>query len=329
MTDQAHGSEQPAPTVPRRRVLQVTGAAVAGTAAGLVLPGSVSPSSAASPAPVAGTATTTRRFDGAVVAITGGTSGIGEATARAFAAEGARVTFCGRRANLGQAVERSIRGAGGDATYIRADVREPDSVRSFVDRTVRRHGRLDIAFNNAGIQINRPLQETTVDQWDDSMNTNARGAFLAMRYEIDQMLTQGSGVIVVNSSIGAMVGRPGLSLYQATKRALLALVASAALEYGSRGIRVNAIAPGIVDTAMIRPPGFDDATWASILQGLGAANVDGLGRVATPAEIASAVLALCSDDLAYMTGTTVPVDGGITAGRPIVVPDQTPADPPS
>jgi NAD(P)-dependent dehydrogenase (short-subunit alcohol dehydrogenase family) len=323
MTDQADATRDPVDTVPRRHLLYGTAAAVAGTAAGLALPGSASPSSPGEP-----TAQTTRRFEGTVVAITGGTSGIGEATARAFAAEGAQVTFCGRRANVGQVVERSIRQAGGDATYIRADVRDPDAVRSFVDQTVQRHSRLDIAFNNAGIQVNRPLHETTVDEWDDSMNTNARGVFLAMRHEIEQMLTQGSGIIVVNSSIGAMVGRPGLSLYQATKRALLALVASAALEYGESGIRVNAIAPGIVDTAMIRPPGIDDATWASLLSGLGAANVDGLGRVATPAEIASAVLTLCSDDLLYMTGTTVPVDGGITAGRPLVLPTQPPTGSP-
>jgi NAD(P)-dependent dehydrogenase (short-subunit alcohol dehydrogenase family) len=310
--------------LPRRRVLTTTAVALAGTAVGAALPESASAHAQSQPQP-----STTRRFEGTVVAITGGTSGIGEATARAFAAEGARVTFCGRRANLGQRVERSIRDDGGDATYIRADVRDPEAVRSFIDRTVRRHDRLDIAFNNAGIQINRPLHETSVDEWNDSMNTNARGVFLAMRYQIPQMLSQGSGTIVVNSSIGAMVGRPGLSLYQATKRALLALVASAALEYGAQGIRVNAIAPGIVDTAMIRPPGIDDATWASILPALGDANVDGLHRVATPTEIASAVLGMCSQDFVYMTGTTVPVDGGITAGRPLVLPEQPSGGPPS
>lgn len=147
------------------------------------------------------------------------------------------MTFCGRRANLGQAVARSIRQADGDATYIWADVRDPDAVRSVVDQMVQRHSRLDIAFNNAGIQVNRPLHETTVDEWDDSMNTNARGVFLAMRPEIEQMLTQGSGIVVVNSSIGPLVSRPRLSLYQATKRALLAFVASTALEYGESGIR--------------------------------------------------------------------------------------------
>jgi NAD(P)-dependent dehydrogenase (short-subunit alcohol dehydrogenase family) len=262
-----------------------------------------------------------RRFEGKVVIITGATSGIGEATARAFAAEGARVSFCGRRTALGRQVEQEIRAAGGDASYIAADVREPDSVERFVERTVRRYGRLDIAFNNAGIQTTALLHDAGVEAWDDSMNTNARGVFLAMKHQIPHMLRSGGGTIIVNSSIGAIVGRPNLPVYQATKRAILALVQSAALAYGEQGIRVNAILPGIVDTAMIRPPGFDDATWEQALVALGALNVDGFKRVAEPPEIANAVLALASDGLSYMTGASVPVDGGIVAGRPLQLPE--------
>jgi NAD(P)-dependent dehydrogenase (short-subunit alcohol dehydrogenase family) len=260
------------------------------------------------------------KFAGKVVLITGATSGIGEATARAFAAAGAKVAFCGRRANLGRDVERSIRAARGEATYIQADVRVPASVQQFVDSAVQRYGRLDIAFNNAGVQISAPLHNVTVEQWDDVLDTNARGVFLAMKYQIPHMLRQGSGHIIVNSSVGAIIGRPDLSTYQATKQAVQALVKSAALEYGEKGIRVNAILPGITDTAMIRPPGLDDATWRQALVYLGQQNVDGLKKVATPAMIAQGVLAIAADEFGYLTGTSIPVDGGVAAGRRMLIP---------
>ena len=277
---------------------------------------------AAAPGPAAAEGRGARgRYAGKVVQITGATSGIGAATARAFAAAGANVAFCGRRTALGQEVERSIRAAGGDATYIAADVRVPSSVRQFVDGAVRRYGRVDIAFNNAGVQVNADLDDVTVEQWDDLMNTNARGVFLAMKYQVPHMRAGGGGHIVVNSSIGAIVGRPGLSTYQASKQAVRALVQSAALEYGVDGIRVNAIMPGITDTPMIRPAGLDDATWDRAKVALGQLNVDGLKRIASPDDIARAVLALASDDLAYLTGAAIPVDGGIVAGRRMLLPD--------
>jgi NAD(P)-dependent dehydrogenase (short-subunit alcohol dehydrogenase family) len=262
------------------------------------------------------------RFAGKVVLITGATSGIGEATARAFASAGAKVAFCGRRANLGRDVERSIRAARGEATYIQADVRAPASVQQFVDGAVQRYGRLDIAFNNAGVHISSPLHNVTVEQWDDMMNTNARGVFLAMKYQIPHMLRQNSGHIIVNSSVGAIVARPDLSTYQATKQAVQALVKSAALEYGEKGIRVNAILPGITDTAMIRPPGLDDATWRQALVYLGQHNVGGLKKVATPAMIAQGVLAIAAEEFGYLTGASIPVDGGIAAGHRMLIPAQ-------
>lgn len=292
-------------TVGRRVVLAGAGAAAVAAAA---TPGEARAAEAAG-----------GRFAGKVVLITGATSGIGEATARAFAAEGAKVAFCGRRVALGRAVERSIRAAGGEASYLAADVRIPASVQQFVDRAVRRYGGLDIAFNNAGIQISAKLHEVTVEQWDDVFDTNARGVFLAMKYQLPHLLA-GGGQIIVNSSVGAIVGRPELSTYQATKQAVQALVQSAALEYGGHGVRVNAILPGITDTPMIRPPDMDDATWEQAKVVLGKLNVDGLKRIATPADIARAVLALASDDLAYLTGASVPVDGGIAAGRPLQLP---------
>lgn len=234
-----------------------------------------------------------------------------------------KVAFCGRRANLGRQVERSIRAAGGEATYTAADVRVPESVRQFVDTAVRKYGRLDIAFNNAGVQISSPLHQVTVEQWDDVFSTNARGVFLAMKFQLPHMLNQKSGHIIVNSSAGVIVGRPNLSTYRATKQAMQALVKSAALEYGAQGIRVNAILPGITDTPMIRPPpGYDDETWQRMLTILGQLNVDGLKKVATPEMIAQAVLAMASDELGYLTGASVPVDGGLTAGRPLQLPQQ-------
>ncbi|MEU6641766.1 SDR family oxidoreductase [Saccharomonospora sp. NPDC046836] len=295
----------------RRAVLG--GAAGAGTLAGLT---ALAPQAAAAQAQGARAG----RFAGKVVLVTGGTSGIGEATARAFAAAGAKVAFCGRRRQLGREVERSIRAAGGEATYTHADVRESRSVWGFVDGAVRRYGGLDIAFNNAGIQYSARLHDTTLEQWDDLSNTNARGVFLAMKYQIPHMLKAGRGHIIVNSSVGAVVGRPDLSLYQASKQAVQALVKSAALEYGADGIRVNAILPGITDTPMIRPAGLDDATWEQAKAALGQLNVDGLKTVASADQIAQAVLAMAADEFGYLTGALIPVDGGVAAGRRMLLP---------
>ncbi|WP_035275107.1 SDR family NAD(P)-dependent oxidoreductase [Actinoalloteichus caeruleus] len=302
-----------AATHSRRAIL---GAAAGAGALGLGMLGAGSANAAGS-----GTATGRRgRFRDKVVLVTGGTSGIGEATCAAFAAEGARVAFCGRRESHGRAVERRIRRAGGHAVYLRADVRDADSTQAFVDRAIENLGPPDIAFNNAGVQHTAPLHEMTLEQWDDTMNTNTRGTFLAMRAQLPPMIAHGGGHIIVNSSVGSVVGRPELSAYQASKRAQEALVRSAALEYGGAGIRVNAILPGITDTAMIRPPGLDDALWEQAKVGLGQLNVDGLGRIATPEDIASAVLAIASEDFSYLTGVSIPVDGGVAAGRPLRLP---------
>ncbi|RBM20965.1 oxidoreductase [Prauserella sp. PE36] len=294
----------------RRAVLG--GAAGVGAVAGLT---ALAPSAAAQPSPA-------RPFEGKIVQITGATSGIGEATARAFAAAGAKVAFCGRRRQLGREVERTIREAGGEATYLHADVRDPRSVQRFVDGAVRRYGGLDIAFANAGVQYAARLHETTLEQWDDLMATNARGVFLAMKYQIPHLIDAGGGQIIVNSSVGAVVGRPELSLYQASKQAIQALVRSAALEYGEQGIRVNAILPGITDTPMIRPPELDDPTWEQAKAALGQLNVDGLKTVASADQIAQAVLAMAAPGFGYLTGVSLPVDGGVAAGRRMLLPER-------
>ncbi|MGP3965055.1 SDR family NAD(P)-dependent oxidoreductase [Nonomuraea sp. 3N208] len=262
-------------------------------------------------------------FQGKVVLITGATSGIGEATAKAFAAQGAKVGFCGRREQLGREVERQIRRAGGQARYIKADVRVPAQVKAFVDEVARHFGGLDIAFNNAGVSATADPHELTVEQWDDVNDTNARGVFLSIKYEVPHMLSKG-GVIICTSSGAAERARPNGAAYTASKRAVQGIVKAAALAYGTRGIRVNAILPGTTDTPFIRVPGLSDEEWEKFKKAYGPLNIDGLERVAEPEEIAGAVLALASPEFGYMTGTSVPVDGGATAGRKMVLPPGTP-----
>ena len=290
----------------------VVGAGLAGVAAGALAAGG----SVAGPE-VVRLPGERRRFADKVVLITGATSGIGRASAVAFAAEGAKVSFCGRRVELGRAVEAEIRQDGGEAAYFEADVRDPDAVRGFVDETVRRYGRLDVAFNNAGISFSKPLHEAGVEEWDDLQTTNVRGVFLAMKAEIPHMKAAGGGVILVTSSANAVASRPNLGVYNSSKRALVGLVQTAALEYAGDNIRVNAICPGATNTPMIRRQagmeGAPDAAWNTAVGLWAQQNVHGLGRVASPAEIALAALSLCSDEMSYLTGSAVFVDGGMTA----------------
>ncbi|MFG2711963.1 SDR family NAD(P)-dependent oxidoreductase [Streptomyces goshikiensis] len=263
------------------------------------------------------------RFQGKSVLITGGTSGIGRAAAKAFALEGAHVGFCGRRAELGRQVEREIRDAGGEATYFEADVRVDAQVRGFVDRVASRYGGIDVAFNNAGIGGGKLPHEMSVEEWDDVQATNARGVFLAIKYEIPHMLKAQRGVIICTSSSAAEQARPNSAAYTASKRAVQGIVKSAALAYGPKGIRLNALLPGTTDTPFVRPPGIPDADWVKYKEAWGPLNVDGLERMAGAEEIARAVLGLASDDFPYMTGASITVDGGSTAGRKMIQPSGT------
>lgn len=283
--------------------------AVAGLAGGVVLGADSNPPL---PAPAG-----SRRFDNKVVLITGATSGIGAAAARLFAAEGARVAFCGRRVGLGQAVEREIRAAGGEATYIRADVLIESEVRDFVEAAVQRYNGLDVAFNNAGITIQKKLHEYSAEEFDRVLGTNLRGSFLAMKYQVPHMIKAGGGTIVVTSSSNALATDSGRAAYTASKRGLVGLVQSAALDYAANGIRVNALVPGTTDTELVwRAAGLEsmpaDARQVFLKQWAGS-NVPGLGRLATPEEIAAFALTLASPEHPYLTGAQLVIDGGKTA----------------
>jgi NAD(P)-dependent dehydrogenase (short-subunit alcohol dehydrogenase family) len=291
----------------RRTMLGLSAAAVAGSLAAC----------SSAPAPRLAAAPLRQRFVNKVVLITGATSGIGRCAALQFAAEGGKVAFCGRRENLGREVESEIKSRGGEGVYIRADVRNENDVKAFVDRAVAKYGRLDVAFNNAGITLEKPLHEFSSAEWDDILTTNLRGVFLAMKYEIPHMLANGGGNIVVTSSSTAIATTEKRSVYTASKRGLVGLVQSAAHDYAQKGIRVNALIPGTTDTDFVRRvagmENVPDAVWEATAALWARSHVPGLQRMAKPDEIAAFALALASDDFPYMTGAQMVIDGGKTA----------------
>lgn len=187
-----------------------------------------------------------------VALVTGGTSGIGKATALAFGVAGAKVVFSGRREQEGEDTANLIRQSGADCLFVRSDVSSEAEVKALIQTTVEQYGRLDCAFNNAGIDPpQKPLHEQSVEDFDKLMAINVRGLFLCMKYEILQMLTQGAGVIVNNSSMGGLIAFPGVGLYIASKHAVMGLTRSAALDYAQQGIRINAVNPGLIATDMM------------------------------------------------------------------------------
>ncbi|GAA6615794.1 SDR family NAD(P)-dependent oxidoreductase [Scytonema sp. NUACC26] len=266
----------------------------------------------AQPATSTTTSHSAGRFSNKVVLVTGGTSGIGRATVEAFAAEGAKVTFCGRREQLGEEIRASVRAKGGHALYIRADVLKPNDVQTFVQKTIDTYGRIDIAFNNAGVSTQGKVHETSEEEWDRVVDTNLKGVWLSMKYEIPQMLKQKSGIIINNSSVQGFATRPGGSPYAATKAGIMSLTRSAALEYGTSGIRVIAIAPGIIDTPLFRRYSEQAKTPEGLAQI--SENIGGLKRIATSSAVARAVMLLSSDEASYITGSSHFIDGGLLAG---------------
>jgi meso-butanediol dehydrogenase / (S,S)-butanediol dehydrogenase / diacetyl reductase len=253
------------------------------------------------------------RLQGKVALITGGISGIGEATAKLFAREGARVAITGRRAELGEAVVAQIKQAGGEATFIVADVIRAEDCRRSIGETMAAFGCIDILFNNAGIVTQGTLEETAEDEWVQTFDVNVKGTYLMTKLVLPIMRGQGGGVIVNNASDWGIVGGPHYAAYSASKGAVVLLTKTVALEVARDHIRVNAVCPG--DTYVERwrideyrnPSGDFEAELKAMGEALP------IGRVGTVDEIANAVLFLASDESSFMTGATLMVDGGNTA----------------
>jgi len=243
---------------------------------------------------------------GAVALVTGGTRGIGAATAQRFAAEGASVVIVGRSREDGENVVRRIEAGGGAALYAEADVSDSQQVEALFRTIVDRFGRLDIAFNNAGLMHpNRRTEEIPEDAWDRVMAVNVKGVWLCMRAEIEMMRDAGGGVIVNMSSVWGVHPRERMSLYSASKHAVVGLSRTAALECAEDNIRVSVLCPGLVETGMTRSVPHD-----RVREGVPA------GRMSTPEEIASVVLWLCTDESSYFVGQPLVIDGGLSIPRP-------------
>lgn len=243
-----------------------------------------------------------------VVLITGALTGIGRATALAFGHEGARLVVSGRRDDAGNALVAELRAIGVEAEFVRADVRHEEDVRGLVDKTVARFGRLDVAVNNAGTEgKSGPLTEQTTESYATTFDTNVLGTMLSMKHELRVMSAQGSGSIINLSSTVGHRGAPNGSLYTASKHAVEGLTKSAALEWAASGIRVNAVAPGPVDTEMLTRFTGSAERKAGLVAGVP------LKRAGKPEEIADAIMFLASDKATFITGQIVDVNGGKTA----------------
>jgi NAD(P)-dependent dehydrogenase (short-subunit alcohol dehydrogenase family) len=251
-----------------------------------------------------------KELENKVALITGGTTGIGRDTAVLLAKAGAKVIFSGRREVEGHETLNLVRAAGGDGHFIRSDVSKSADVESLVQKTIEKYGRLDVAFNNAGIEgVWAPLIEQTEENWDQVQNINLKGVWLSMKYEILQMLKQGGGGAIVNmSSVAGLIGAAGAGVYAASKHGVLGLTKSAAIEYATHGIRVNAVCPAVIETPMAERAFGEPAVSKRML------SLHPLGRFGKPMEVAEAVLWLCSDKSSFTTGQYLGIDGGLLIG---------------
>lgn len=242
-----------------------------------------------------------------VAIVTGGSSGIGRATALAFAREGTQVVVSDIDAERGNAVVQEIKAAGGEATFIAANVADVDDVRALVEKTVETYGRLDFACNNAGIGgASAPVGDYDLDEWHKVINVNLNGVFYGMRYQIPEMLKQGGGVIVNMASILGQVAFANSSAYVTAKHGVIGLTKNAAVEYAQQGIRAVAVCPAFIHTPMV-----DEGLPGEVLEQLKVMHP--VGRLGTPEEVADLVVWLCTDQASFVTGSPILVDGGYVA----------------
>lgn len=249
-------------------------------------------------------------FENSVALVTGGAAGIGRAAVLAFAKQGAKVAIADVKTDRGNELAHAVEKSGGRAIFVQTDVSKTGDVEKLIGKTVSTFGRLDCAFNNAGIEGKMATTaECTEENFDRTIAINLRGVWLCMRYEIQQMLRQGGGGAIVNmSSVAGLVGFENLPAYVASKHGVIGLTKTAALEYAKSGIRVNAVSPGVIHTEMIdRITGKDPAMEKQFV------GLEPMGRMGTPEEIADAALWLCSKGASFVTGQALAIDGGLVA----------------
>jgi NAD(P)-dependent dehydrogenase (short-subunit alcohol dehydrogenase family) len=252
------------------------------------------------------------RLEGRVALITGGTSGIGSATARLFATEGAAVVITGRNTERGEKVVQDIAAGGGDAMFVKSDVCIADDCRRAVDETLERFGKIDVLFNNAGVFHPKSIPDCSEEEWDETIDSSLKGAFLMSKFALPSMIERGSGSIIHTSSGWGILGGDKAAAYCAAKGGLIVMAKAMAIDHGPQGIRVNCVCPGDVMTPMLP----DDAekrgmSWDDYAAG---AADRPLGRIGSAEDIASAVLYLASDESSFVTGEALVVDGGGVAG---------------
>jgi NAD(P)-dependent dehydrogenase (short-subunit alcohol dehydrogenase family) len=252
------------------------------------------------------------KLDGKVALITGGNSGIGSATAALLAKEGAAVVLTGRNQERGEQVAQAINDAGGTAMFVRSDVRIAEDCRQAVEQTLERFGRIDVLFNNAGVYHPKTVPECTEQEWDETIDSSLKGAFLMSKYALPSMIERGSGSIIHTSSGWGILGGDHAAAYCAAKGGLIIMAKAMAIDHGPDGIRVNCVCPGDTETPMEHADAERRGiTWEEYRAG---ASDRPLGRMGTADEIARAVLFLASDDSSFVTGESLVVDGGGVAG---------------